>query len=395
MPKKAYADPNGNPPVRDRRLDILRFAQQLMLFGFAATVALSLFTFRDNIRDAYAEYRSSIQLEETKADSRINFEPDSSNIFGLFGNNLAVLNQGTYKLYTPAGDEQLAMQYISANPAMSVSETYVCIYSRGSTTLTVTGQTSKAGTITVSGGIIDVVQNDAGYIAVVHNDDRYRSVVSVFDPTLQLRYEWKTSEYYVQTAALSPDGKTLGVVALTQDDAVFITRVITFLLAEENYHSVCDIPETIVTDLTFLGNEALCAVGDTRACVLNLDGSIRYEYDYGGNSLRTCDYDSAVCVLSVVDRTSGLASYLVSLSAGAEPVIVETDEIRWIDVNSGYVALLYTDTVEVRDTMLNPLGKPVTVYNVRRVFMTSAGKALLIYTSEAGVVDLITPFLQK
>ncbi len=395
MPNKAYADPNMNLPARDKRLDYLRFAQQLMLFGLVATVILSLYIFRDDILDAYATYRSSVQIEEVKADSRINFEPDSSNLFGLYGNHLAVLNQGTYKLYTPAGDEQLAMQYISANPALSVSDAYVCLYSRGAPSLTVTGLTSKIGTLEMSGGIVDVAQNDAGFIAVVHNDDRYRSVVSVYDSTLALRYEWKTSEYYVQTAAISPDGKTLAVVALTQDDAVFITRVITFLLAEENYHSVCDIPETIVTDVAFLGNEAVCAIGDTRACVLNLDGSMRYEYDYGGNSLRTCDYDTAVCVLSVVDRRSGLWSYLVSLSAGAEPVVVETDGIRWIDVNAGYVALLYTDTVEVRDTMLNPLCKPVTVYNVRRVFMTSAGKALMIYTSEAGVVDLITPFLQK
>ena len=97
-------------------------------------------------------------------------------------------------------------------------------------------------------------------------------------------------------------------------------------------------------------------------------------------------------MLSVVDRTSGLASYLVSLTAGQEPVVQETDEIRWIDVNDGYVALLYTDSVEVRDTRLEPLSRPVTVHSVRRIYMTSAGKALLIYTSEAGVVDLVTPF---
>ncbi len=287
------------------------------------------------------------------------------------------------------------MQYISASPALSVSEAYVCLYSRDSATLTVTERTAEVGRITVSGGILDAAQNDSGMIVIVHNDDRYRSVVSVYNRSLDLCYEWKTSEYYVQTAALSPDGRTIAVAALAQDDAVFITRVITFKLAEDNYNSVCDLPETIITDLTFLGNSTVCAVGDTRACITDLNGNIRYEYDYGGNRLRTCDYDNSACVLSVVDRTSGLASYLVSLTADAEPVVVSTDEIRWIDINNGYVALLYTDSVEVRDTSLRTLSQPVTVYNVRRVYMTSAGKALLIYTSEAGIVDLVTPFLNR
>ena len=210
----AYAEPNTAPERPDRRLDILRIWQQLMLFGFAATILLSLYIFRGDILNAYAVYRASVQLEETQPDSRINFEPDSSNIFDLYGNNLAVLNQGTYKLYTPGGEEQFSMQYISANPALSVSETYVCLYSRDSTTLTVTERTAEVGRITVSGGILDAAQNDAGMIVIVHNDDRYRSVVSVYNRSLDLCYEWKTSEYYVQTAALSPDGRTIAVAAL-------------------------------------------------------------------------------------------------------------------------------------------------------------------------------------
>ncbi len=385
------SEPNA---ARDRRLDVLTFVQQLMLFGFAATIVLSLYLFRSDIRNAYAAYRASVQLEETKADSRINFEPDSTNIFALYGSSLAVLNQGTYKLYNASGEEQLAMQYISSNPAMSVSDTYVCLYCRGSSELTVTDLTGTRGTITLSGGAVDVSQNSSGMIAAVHNDDRYRSVVSVYDESQELVYEWKTSEYYVLTAALSPDGETLAVVALTQDDAVFISRIITFRLDEDSFHGVCDLEGNIVTDVSFLGNDAVCAVGDAGAYVLNSDGSIRYEYDYGGNSLRTCSSDENACVLSVVERTSGLSSYLVSLTASREPIVTETDEIRWIDCNDGYVALLYTDSVEVRDSELAALSRPVTVHSVRRVYMTSTGKALLIYTSEAGVVDLITPFLE-
>ncbi|NMA07928.1 MAG: hypothetical protein GX929_02270 [Clostridiales bacterium] len=397
MNATSYANPaSEKPPVkRDRRLDLLRFLQQLMLFCMVATIVLSAYIFRADILEAYAAYRASVQLVESRAESRINFEPDSSNIFALYGNNLAVLNRGTYKLYTPAGDEQLAIQYISANPAMSVSDTYVCLYNRGSAEITVTSLTSTVGKITVSGAIISVSQNDSGCIAVLHDDDRYRSVLSVYDPQLNLIYQWKTSEYYLLTAALSPDGKTLAAVAMTQDDAVFITRVITFLLEEESYHAVCDLPGTLVTRLQFFDNTALCAIGNTRACVITTDGKIRYEFPYSGCSLRTCAFDTAACVLALVDRTSGLSSYLVSLTADREPVTLDASDVRWIDVNDGYVAILYTDTAEIRDTAFNKLSAPVTIFNVRRIFVTDGGRALVVYTSEAGVVDLVTPFIGR
>lgn len=377
---------------RDRRVGLFGLLRRIMLLGLIATLILSLFLFRGNISDAYAAHEARVEMEESQSDARINFEPDSMNMYALVQNDLAVLNKGTYKLYSTSGDEKVSKQYISSDPAMDTSKAGTVIYSRGSGSLTVIGTSAIAGDIEVSGGIVDASINDSGMIAVVHGDERYRSVVSVYNNSLGLEYEWKTSEYYILTAALSPDGYSLAVVTLTQDDAVFITRVVIFRLDSEEYHSYCDLTATLVTDLEFLDDNTVCAIGDTQTAVINMEGKVKYQYNYRGNSLVTCSCGTGTCVLALVDRNSGLNSLLVSVRPNKEPVEVSCDTVRWVDVNGNHVAVLYSDTVEMRNLELEQLSEPVRIHNVNEVLVTPAGKVMMIYTSQAGIVDLITPF---
>lgn len=377
---------------RDRLLNTLTWLQKLMLLGLIASIVLSLYAFRTNISDAYVAYRTRVQLSQVAENSRIYFEPDSTNSFELFGSSLAVLNQSSFRLYSPTGSEQLSLSRISSMPAMSVSDSFTMLYSRGSPDITVATLTAQQGIVSVSGGIINVTQNDAGCMAVVHDDSRYRSVVSVFDNTQNLIYEWKTSEYYLLTAAISPDSKTMAAVALTQEDAEFVSRLVFFDLGVEAIHASYDLSGSMVTDLVFLDNRTLCAVGDDRTVIVSRDGEAVWEYGYGSDMLRACTYDGDTCILATVDRTSGLSAKLISLTPDREPIVVETEEVRGIDLGGGYLSILYTDTVEIRSQDLEIRSKPVTVYDVRYVFTVADGRTLLVYSSEAGIVDMIAPF---
>jgi len=377
---------------RDRLLDTLGILQKALLLAMVASLALSVYAFRTDISDAYVAYRTRVQLSQVEENSRIYFEPDSTNSFSLYGSSLAVLNQGTFRLYSPTGTQQLSLTHISSVPAMSVSDNYVMLYSRGNPEITVSTLTAQQCVLTLSGGIINVTQNDAGCMTVVHDDSRYRGVVSVFDNTQHLIYEWKTSEYYLLTAAISPDSKTMAAVALTQENAEFVSRLVLFDLGVEEIHATYDLPGTAVTDLVFLDNNSLCAVGDDQTAVISRDGELLWKYDYGSSMLRTCSYDDDTCILAIADRTSGLSSQLVSIRPDREPLVVETEEMRGLHLNGNRLSILYTDTVEVRSRDLEALSQPVTVYDVRRIFTAADGRTLLVYSSEAGFVDLIAPF---
>jgi len=90
-----------------------------------------------------------VQLSQVEENARIYFEPDSANSFSLFGSSLAVLNQGSFRLYSPTGTQQLALTRISSVPAMSVSDSFVMLYSRGAPDITVATLTAQQDVISL------------------------------------------------------------------------------------------------------------------------------------------------------------------------------------------------------------------------------------------------------
>ena len=271
----------------------------------------------------------------------------------------------------------------------------VAAYDRGNKSIIITGQTSLVDTIEEEGGIISVDQNDAGFLAVTRDDDYYRSVVNVYDNSQNLIYQWKTSDYYLLRAVLSPDSKHIAVAALTQDGGEFQSKIIFFDLSREEFGASYVMDGSLATNMYFLDNEKLCIIGDNRAAVIDTLGLEVCVYEYGNDMLKTYASGSDCVVLALTDRTSGLGSKLVTISASTDkPIIRSTDDaVRKLSVSGDYIAVLYTQSTEVYNKELKPYGQPVEVYGVRDLLINDEGKVLLIYSSEAGYVDFITPFL--
>jgi len=383
--------------VRDRRLEAVKHLRRIVLLCIFASVVLSIYTFRTDMVEAYTAMKARSQIESmAEADiERIYFEPDSTNLYSLYNYNLTVLNHGTLKMYTPAGSELLSLQLGFSRPALAVGDTYVAAYDRGNKSIIITGQTSLVDTIEEEGGIISVDQNDAGFLAVTRDDDYYRSVVNVYDNSQNLIYQWKTSDYYLLRAVLSPDSKHIAVAALTQDGGEFQSKIIFFDLSREEFGASYVMDGSLATNMYFLDNEKLCIIGDNRAAVIDTLGLEVCVYEYGNDMLKTYASGSDCVVLALTDRTSGLGSKLVTISASTDkPIIRSTDDaVRKLSVSGDYIAVLYTQSTEVYNKELKPYGQPVEVYGVRDLLINDEGKVLLIYSSEAGYVDFITPFL--
>ncbi len=382
--------------IRDKRLEAVKHIRKIVLLCIFVSAVLSIYSFRTDMAEAYASLKARNQLEsmaETDIE-RIYFEPDSTNLYSLYNYNLTVLNHGTLKMYAPAGNELLSLQLGFSRPALETGSTYVAAYDRGGRSIIITGQTSLVSTITEEGDIISLDQNDSGFLAVTRDDDYYRSVVNVYDNSQNLIYQWKTSDYYLLRAVLSPDSSHIAVTALTQDGGEFRSKIIFFDLSREEFGASYIFDNSLATNMYFLDDDKLCVIGDNRTVVIDKLGLELCSYEYGNDMLKTYAAGSNCVALSLTDRTSGLGAKLVTISADhTEPVSIYTDDaIRKISVNGDYVAVLYTQSTEVYDRKLKAYGQPVEVYGVRDLLVNSDGKVLLIYSSEAGYVDFITPF---
>ncbi len=393
--------PGGSPTayLSRRQQQVVHWMKNAALFGMVASMVLSVYAFRTNILEAYTAFKSSLQMdsvsETTQSASLIYFEPDSSNLFALFKSNMAVLNRGTYKLYSPDGSELMSMQLGYSRPGLSVSDNFVVAFDRGNKAFSVYEQRNLVGAYEAEGTIISVSQNKDGFLAIVHNDDAYRGAVTVYDNFQNPVYQWKTSDYYLLRAAVGPNGQYLAAAALTQENGVYETAINLFRLDKEERHAVCKLENTLVSELHFLSDTTFAVVGDNRAAILDVDGKILAEYAYGDESLKTCTIGEGYVVLATVDGSSGLGSKLIKLSATGTTELQTTDEVRKISAAGDYIGVLYTSSVQMLASSMQPLSQPVEVYRVRDILTNPDGKLMLIYSAEAGFVDIITPFLKQ
>ncbi len=385
----------------DRRLYLTRVAQRVVILLAVIAAVLGVYYFRNDISAWFREIQAQQQSETpdlTSPYSRIAFEPDSDNVYALFGDSLAVINKGNFKIYSADGTEQLALQLSYSRPALCVSGEQIIAYDRGGTKLTVAGQTALIGTLEISGNIIAVETNQSGYFAVTHEDEHYRTVVSVYDNQQNLVYQWRTSEYYVMRASIAADGKSIAATAYTQEDGNFISRLFFFdLNRSDAYRATVDIQGTIVTNTYYIADDTVCLVGDDRTVVTDIDGNIRYEYPYGNDMIKTGAAAEEYVVLSMLDRTSGLGAKVVLFTPDAQEALVSSmnDDIRRMSANGNYIAVLYTQGVQLFDRSLEPLSAEVSVSQVRDIRVSKDGRTLLIYASDAGYIDLASAFTGK
>ncbi len=383
--------------LAQRQLKVLYWMKNTALIGLIASLVLSLYAFRTDMLEAYTAIKSEMQVErisETTADSAlIYFEPDSTNIFSLFKSNLAVLNRGTYKLYSPEGKELFAIQLGYSRPGLSISDNYVVAFDRGNRNFSVYEQRSLVKNMEAEGSIISLSQNKDGFIAVVHDDEAYRGAVSVYDNYQNLVYQWHTSDYYILRATVSPDGQYLAAVALTQVDGQYTSKLVLFRLDEEKRHAEVDIVSTLAADIHFLSDQILCVIGDNAAMLIDTDGNIVQRYDYGENTLKTCTKGNNYVILATVNGASGLGSKLVKLSAKGIGEFETSDEVRKISAAGNYIGVLYTSGIQMLNSNLEPINDTVEVFRVRDILTNGDGKLMLIYSAEAGYVDIITPLL--
>ncbi len=376
----------------------IRTIQRIILLLAVATLVLGIYYFRQDIYDSYTRMRTQQQLEQQRENtiySKISFEPDSNNTYALFGTNLAVLNKSTYKLYSPDGEELISLSLGFTMPAMCISEDFVAVYDRGASQIYILDNNTLINTLELDGALISVSLNKEGYMAVVREDELYRTVVSVYNPRQKLIYEWKNSDYYVMTARVSPQNDKLAVVAYTQNEGSFISRVVFFDFSSEQYLSQCDVENAVLTNINFVSDDVLIAVGDTLCTAIRIDGEVVYTYDYGNDMLKSGAEASQIVVLSFVDRTSGLGAKIVAFGPENYTYAAAADEIREISICGDYVAVLYTQGIQVFDDQLQELTDEVAVSQVRQIIMNEDGLVMLIYASDAGFIDLISAFQNR
>lgn len=140
-------------------------------------------------------------------------------------NHIFIVSTTNYECYNNNGKNIFSYQHGYQSPLICVSETRTLLYDQSGKSYSIYNLNRELHSVQTDNKILcaDITRN--GYYAIATLSDSYSSQISIFNSKNEKIYEWYCSDYIINSAVLSPNGKTLAVSAISAKDGSFISKV--------------------------------------------------------------------------------------------------------------------------------------------------------------------------
>lgn len=363
------------------------------------TVAFLVMNLQLLTPDSVKSIRSSLKAASAQSASdttTISYPSSSPDAIIPFGNALAICDNGNLTIELPGSYTQMETEMSYADPVLRASDRYLLTFDRGANRFTVSNTLTQLFTHSTRSSISSADIANNGNVAVVTDEAGYKSAVTVYNVDNEQLYKWSSSDYYIMSAALSPDGSRLALFCFQQDgltltSKLFFTDISTNAAPEKSV----DMNGSLCAGLTFLGRSTVCAVCDNGVYVVSRSGSVRYSQTYSSDDLIAFDMSShdnvALCTTSYSQE--GRAEILLVNSRGVStrtPLVLEEepDSISYCD---GRLAVLTGDTVTFYNRSLRPIDEQTGLSGASAIYMRSGNLCIASFSSYARVLTIGQP----
>lgn len=141
------------------------------------------------------------------------------------GNHLFLVSTTNFECYNNNGKNIFSYQHGYQSPLAAVSEARTLLFDQSGKNYSIYNLNRELYSGQTDNKILcaDITRN--GYYAIATLSDSYSSQISVFNGKNEKIYEWYCSDYIINSAVLSPNGKTLAVSAVSAKDGSFVSKV--------------------------------------------------------------------------------------------------------------------------------------------------------------------------
>lgn len=141
------------------------------------------------------------------------------------GNHLFLVSTTNFECYNNNGKNIFSYQHGYQSPLLSVSDARTLLFDQSGKNFSIHNLNRELYKGQTDNAILsaDITRN--GYYAIATLSDSYSSQVSVFNYKNEKIYEWYCSDYIINSVVLSPNGKTLGVSAVSANNGTFVSKV--------------------------------------------------------------------------------------------------------------------------------------------------------------------------
>lgn len=322
-------------------------------------------------------------------DGVIEYPSGSASTVKPVGSALAV--QGDEALHIlQLGDitqQEVSLSY--ASPVLETNDNYILTYDRGAYDLAFHSTLAELFTLKLSAPIRNASIGSGDSFVVITDETGYKSTVTVYGASSREDdhhlWRWRTPDYYVQEAVLSPSGTHLCAMTYQQNGAQLETILQFFDLDADQVRASVNLGAVVGYAVHWLDDSNVAVVTDQLAFTVSRRGQTTSQTDYTATDLLGFAFDDDNFVLAQRswsgDARASITRYDKSGAQRAALNLPSAPES--ISYAGGQLGVLTSSGLYVYNNALEPDWKCTSGGAAQRVMLTDDGGAWLLYSKYA------------
>jgi len=365
----------------------------ILLIAVAVCGVVAAFLFPEALNvDAIRRWVRYLNVRDDGQEGLYTFDAHNSNRYANFDDGLAVASVGGINTYTQDGREAIVSQGQLALPAIQACDDLVMAYDVGGQSLVAVHRSAgEVLRVTSEKAILDADISAGGDICYMSSAAGYKSVLAVYNDKQELVYRWFSSSAYMPLCAIADNGSQLAAVGLNQKDGSFESELHLFRTRYDQIEKTVSLGNELIYDLDYMGEDAICAVGESSIQFLDVNAEPLGVYSYEGQFLKDHDMGGdGFLTLSLNMYRAGNRYTLVTVDASGQEIasLYLGQEILDLSVCEKYIAVLTQEGLTVYNRSLEVYAQTKEIGAATSVLMREDGSVLLL---GAGMGKLYIP----
>ena len=282
----------------------------VVLFFLRNTNLLTYRNFYYFIKDLNA---SAETVDVVNTDS-VSYPTDKTQSFTLYRRGLAVAGNGSVTVFNATGRQTVSDHISYASPVSVGRGKYLLVYDLGGTKYSLYNSYTQIFEGECDRPISGATVSDTGMYALISSSSSYQSVVSLYSSNFSLLNVYNKNGY-VTDVCISPNGKTVAMVASSVHNGGFSTELMVCQVQATTAKATVKIADSMALSCVFSGND--------RIGILCSDGA--YVYNTDGEAVNACSFQGETVVAADVTE-NGIAVCLGTLGGTERKKILVLSE---------------------------------------------------------------------
>lgn len=371
-------------PKRIKKPNIVVRMLALVITAVLVLGALALVVFRDQVNmgalKRWLTYRSMTTSDTGEAVPFTHAGGDKLSISYLASGAVTVSTAGAH--YYGLDGEVFVNRVLSMeNPVLSSSRTTAVAYDAGNQALFAFRNGEEYFSLSLDSGadLLSARPNDSGWLAITAQQSGYKGAVTVYNSRGKEVIQISLSSVFTVDAAISPDGKTVAVITMGQENGSFFSRLLFFPVDQKEPSAQVDLGSLTVLDLDY-EDGVLWVLCEDRLITITPDGEMVQTFSISPSYLKGCTLEGDGFALLLTGRyRSGGADQAVIVDADAQTVqtISLTSQILDYAASGEYFALLSGSRLTLYNGRQEQFASLEDPQGARRIDLAPNGSALL------------------